>query len=491
MQIQSFINIPKNYKADYYFGLLAVNILGLGCLFGYLNIGDIDTDGGIFAAVAMKDLNGGILYQTAWENKPPGIIYFIEGLFFLIPNKINALFALPILGIVFLVSGLFNLGYKVSKSLLTSILFIALFLLFAINNSTIGDAMYTEIFGSVFLVWGLYFMIKNSESINPKDLNIAALLLGFTFWFKEPFVLIFVPIFIYFFIIVRPLKSKLILFFYALIPSIFFILLLQLNGSLIGFFEMVKYNFSFTESFEGSNVKIEQLNHILYHIIEPLKFLFLAIILNIIRGFRIKGNKWIITLCVFLLLSSLAFILIAPYTFNHYYIPFIILFFVCFILLFKPSKSEYAHTNIWINIVLLITIYSLDSTSSLKLKWKVDQYVPDRISEKLMSQKGATLFVDLVDASGYYVKGNILYPTFMPVPVAAHFGDNTNGLKNLQRIYKELSENKPDFLITEESSSFMYWHIPDKNLYYGNYEKIDSLKANYGKNVILWKLKQH
>lgn len=491
MQIQSFINIPKNYKADFIFGLIVVNILGLGCLFGYLNIGDIDTDGGIFAAVAMKDLNGGVLYQTAWENKPPGIIYLIEGLFILIPNKVYALYVLPILGIVFLVSALYNLAYINTKSLFTSILYLALFLLFTINDRTIGYAMYTEIYGSIFLVWSLYFISKYNKNTKVKELYIAAFLLGFTIWFKEPFALIILPIFIYLIYLTKSSKNILFLIAYATIPSLLFLIILQLNGALSGFLEMIKYNFSFTEPIEGSVTKMEQLDHIWYHIIQPLKLLFLAIIFNIIRGFQFKENRIEIIFYILLILGAIAFVIISPHSFNHYYIPFIILFFICFLLLFKLNKSIYNNTSIWLSIILFFTIYQLNSKTELNLKWKLDEFVPDKVSEILSKNKGATLFVDLVDASGYYVKGDILYPTFLPVPIAAHFGDNKSGLKNRQRIYVELSSNKPEFLITEQSSSYMYWHIPDKDLYYGNYEKIDSVKAKYGKNVILWKLKQH
>ena len=133
----------------------------------------------------------------------------------------------------------------------------------------------------------------------------------------------------------------------------------------------------------------------------------------------------------------------------------------------------------------------MNDKETLNFKLSINPYQPDKLSQILLKDKDATLFIDLVDASGYYVKGDKLFPTFLPVPVAAHFGDSKNGLINRSRIYKELSSNKPKYLITEQSSSYMYWHIPDKDLYYGNYEKLDSVKAKYGKNVILWKLKQH
>ena len=491
MQIQSFINSPKNSKANFIFGLVAANILTLGCLFGYLEMGDIDTDGGIFAAVAMKDLSGGSIYQTAWENKPPGVIYLLEFLFTVIPDKIVALYALAILGLVILVSGFYNLAYSVSKSMVISILLIALFSFFAVNDKTIGYAMYTEIFGAVFIVWSLNYLIKFNLSKKYRDLYLSGFLLGFTFWFKEPFLIVTIPIFISIFFKNESLKIKAYCALYSALPTFIFVITLLLNNSLFAFIEMIRYNFDFTESIEGSVTKRAQLEHLWHHIITPLNFIFLSILFNIFRGINNTVDRPNVLLNLGLLISSVLFILISPHIFNHYYIPFIALFFVSFIMLFKQGQTVYPNSNLIIGIILISTLYRMNNKEALNFKLSIDRYEPDKLSEILLKDKDATLFIDLVDASGYYIKGDKLFPTFLPVPVAAHFGDNKNGLINRNRIYKELSANKPKYLITEQSSSYMYWHIPDKDLYYGNYEKLDSVKAKYGKNVILWKLKQH
>jgi hypothetical protein len=491
LQIQSFINIPKNSKADFIFGLVAANILTLGCLFGYLEMGDIDTDGGIFAAVAMKDLSGGALYQTAWENKPPGVIYLLEILFAVIPNKIFAMYALAIIGLVTLVSGFYNLAYSVSKSMVISILLIALFSFFAVNDRTIGYAMYTEIFGAVFIVWSLNYLIKFELTKKSKDLYLASFLLGFTFWFKEPFIIITIPIFIYIFFKNESLKIKAYCLLFSAFPTLLFVITLLLNDSLIAFLEMIRYNFDFTESIEGSVTKKAQLEHLWHHIIAPLNFIFLSILFNIIRGINSKLDRSNVLLNLGLLISAVLFVLISPHIFNHYYIPFIALFFVSFVLLFKQGQTVYPNSNLIIGIILISTLYKMNDKEALNFKLSINRYEPDKLSQILLKDKNATLFIDLVDASGYYVKGDKLFPTFLPVPVAAHFGDSKNGLINRNRIYKELSANKPKYLITEQSSSYMYWHLPDKDLYYGNYEKLDSVQAKYGKNVILWKLKQH
>lgn len=64
------LNIEKNDPFKFYFGLIACFIVTIGIFLSFIHLGDLKTDGSIFAAVALKDLNGGTLYINAWENKP-------------------------------------------------------------------------------------------------------------------------------------------------------------------------------------------------------------------------------------------------------------------------------------------------------------------------------------------------------------------------------------------------------------------------------------
>ncbi len=490
MQIQSFINIKQNTKADFFFGLIVINILTLGFLFGFLSPGDIDTDGGIFSAVAFKEINGGTLYQDAWENKPPGIIYLMEFFFRLIPDKVYALYGLAIFGALGISNGLFFVTFKFSQSLLFSSLTLALFILFTFNNNTIGDVLYTEIYGSIFIVWGLYAARLFETTTKVKFAHLAAFIAGFSFWFKEPFVLLALPILIQLSFKLKRINLIIKTLGYFSIPSFLFCLILWLNNSFGGFMKMIKYNFIYSDA-EAHVTNAEQLSTLWINILNPLFIPSIIIIINTFRCWKKKELQLPVFSCLLLLLGAVAFILISPYNFNHYYIPFIVVFFYCFSALFQYEKSVYNGSPIFIYILVFYSIYKMDNENEHPFKLSISTYKEDNITKTLTQAKGKTLFIDLVDASGYYIKGDKLYPTFMPVPIAAHFTESKEGLINRKRIFEELNGHKPDFLITTESSSYMYWHVPDPLLYYGNYEKIDSTMAKYGKNVILWKLKQH
>lgn len=157
VQIRSFSNINQNPRSNFYFGLVTVNILALGFIFGFLNPGDLDTDGGNFAAIAFKDMNGGTLYIDTWDNKPPGIFYLMEIFFILIPSEVNALYALSVTSILALVTGLYLTAYHLLRSMFLSILVLTSFILIAVNGYFMNDGLYTEISGSVFIIWSLYY----------------------------------------------------------------------------------------------------------------------------------------------------------------------------------------------------------------------------------------------------------------------------------------------------------------------------------------------
>ncbi|MES2617613.1 MAG: glycosyltransferase family 39 protein [Bacteroidota bacterium] len=490
MQINSFINIQSSPRADFVFGLIAINCLAIGCIFGFLNPGDIDTDGGIFAAVAMKDLSGATLYNDAWENKPPGIFFLIEIFFLIIPSKIYALYTFSIINILLLINGLVALMYRLNKSFILNLLLSGLIIVFTINSKYLGDGLYTEITGCASIIWGLYFLQMYEDGKKNKYLYTSLLLTGTAFWFKEPFILLSIPILVFYLVRTASVRQKFKVLLVFLIPSFCFILLLLVKGSLVYYYHTILYNFSLS-SIDQSSIAGEQLQTLWKQIIMPLLVPFVIMIVWMISIVQKKEYRPALILITSLLLAALWFSIISPHKFNHYYLPFIIILFYGFIIVINLYKKVFKTSFLLVYLILTYTVYKLDDGNTNHFSTSFKPYVPDRISTTLLAHPEKNLFIDLVDASEYYVKGNKLFPTFMPVPVASHFGDHASGIANRKRVFNQLSTHKPYFLITTESSSYMYWHFPDPLLYYGNYEKTDSIQARYGKKVILWRLKQH
>lgn len=489
MQIKSFINIQSSPRADFVFGLITINCLALGYIFGFLNPGDIDTDGGIFAAVAMKDLSGATLYKDVWENKPPGTFFLIEIFFLVIPNKIYALYSFSIFNILLLINGFVVMMYHFNKSLIFNLLLSGLIVVFLINNKYLGDGLYTEITGSACIIWGLYYLHLFEARKKNSLLYTSILLTGTAFWFKEPFILLSLPVLLYSIICATTIKQRAIIVVVVFIPSLLFTLILLLKGSLPFYYNTVLYNFSLS-SIDQSSIAGVQLQILWQQIVMPLLVPFVIMTIWIIAIIQKKEHRPTLILILSLLVAGAWFSIISPHRFNHYYLPFITLLFYGFIIVINLYKKVYQTSFLLIYFVLAYSIYKLDGVNNNKFSSSITPYVPDRISSVLLAHPDKDLFIDLVDASEYYVKGNKLFPTFIPVPVASHFGENPSGIENRKRIFDQLIAHKPYFLITTETSSYMYWHSPDPLLYYGNYEKTDSVQARYGKKVILWTLKQ-
>jgi hypothetical protein len=489
LQIQSYLNINLNTKTNFYFGLVAVNILALGFTFGFLNPGDIDTDGGTFAAIAMKDMNGGTLYLDTWDHKPPGIYYLIELFFTFIGNKIGALYFLAVLGVLAMVSGLYFTIQFLLESFLLSILLSALFILITVNSFFLGDGLYTEMFGIIFIIWSLCFYHLYEKGQKVYHAFLAASFAGFAFWFKEPFIFLSIPVIIFLAVNLKKWNKIGMMSIFFMLPTMLFLILLWLNGSLAVFFDMILYNVNYTNNKDNIVSNEEQLKTLWNNILNPL---FLLTALIIIWGLRsiphLKTNKQLF-LNISMLAGGLFFILLSPYNFNHYYLPFIIIFFYCIAAFLYLEKLHYKGSRIYLYIILLYTINSLDGSKSSSFKTFYKTYQPDRISERLLKEKSKTLFVDLVGASAYYVKGDKIFPTYLAVPVHYHFNESRQGLINRKRIYNELKNNKPGLLITNETTSYMYWQIPDPSFYTANYKKIDSMNTNNGQRVFLWRLR--
>lgn len=429
-------------------------------------------------------MHGGTLYENAWENKPPGVFYLMRLFLLIIPDPVYALFMMSLL--VYLSSGvvLFLIINQHLPSLLFSIPFTLPGLYFIHYGNTIGDGLYTESQGTLCLLLAWLLLFRGKEK---KWLQLAGVLMaGCSFWFKEPFI---VPaIFILFKFLAARSGVKNIVMYIAVfaIPSILFILMLLLQGSLDGFFSMLLYNFRYTGSEDKIpfSVKLESIHQHLLAPLSGLSILFLYLIYNTLTNPKSRSESvWNFSVLV----ATLAPSFLSPYDFGHYYIPFYAFYFVVFAeyygLYFKTNASGLK----WLIILLSIyASYKLDQSGKVKWNPELIPYKEDPISSILKNKKDATLFIDIVERGEYYVKTGLLYPTFVPVPLPVHFNDSEAGLKNRKRIWKELSTNMPDYLITGRGFSYYYWFLPESDFFTRNYHVTDSVEKDGSEMLYLW-----
>lgn len=482
MQVNLLSNINLNSKSNFYFGLITVVTVSVGLLLNIFQPGVIDIDGGIFSAVAYKDLNGGLLYHDAWENKMPGIFYLLESLYFIFPNPIYVNFFLTIIVLLIISIGFYLISFHYSKSVFISLFLEIIFLVLFIQPQFIGDGLSTELFASACLILSLisfYYPFQISKINNE---HLAAFFCGLSIWFKEIFLLL--ALIVFGMIWLKNKNKWLILIFF--LPSILISTILILQGSFNGFIDSVIYNFAYVSNGEKANYmdKIKMVFESILYPILALVFLYFYILFQLL-----KTNKKEAIIFLTLIPASLLLYIISPYSFGHYLIPFVIFLFISLMGLIKIFiENKLPLTMLYLS--LIISAFTLGKKVNVKLVYQISAFKHDVISKKLIEDKDASLFVDFVDAVPYYIKGKKKHHAFLPVPLRVHFEDNATGTLNRNRLWKELSENPPKYLITSFTTSFAYWHLPHNGFYEKKYEKTDSVLNKNKEWVYLWQLKK-
>ncbi len=483
------LNIEKNDPFKFYFGLITCFIVTIGIFLSYIHLGELKTDGSIFSAVAFKDINGGTLYVDAWENKPPAIFYLIELFLLIIPNGINAVFYLAFSSFLLTSFCLYIIILNNLKSYTTSVLFTVLAIFFTVYGNNIGDGLCTEIYGTLCILLSMVLVIVYQNRNKSVYLIASSIILGLSFWFKEPFVFVCLVLLVINLQSLKTLKSKLCYAFSIIIPSLILIALLYAQNALSGYIESIKYNISYLNLEEAISLKVK-INDLYINLLYPI---LTATLFFSYLGYKALINKKTSQETLFQLLfffSTCIIFGLSPHNFGHYYYPTFTLIFIVFSKIYSLYFQAYNLKLKWPLILICIyTFYQIDETQKPNWTFEIKPAVNDKFVSYLNKQRGKTLFVDYVVKGDYYIKSGLTYPSFLPVALPIHFGENPSGLKNRERIWIELSSHPPDFLITTYTNSYFSWYLPDPKFYENNYFKIDSIIPTDANILYLWKHK--
>ena len=466
----------------------------LGLFMAMVQPGSLFTDGSIFSAVALKDLHGGQLYLNAWENKPPGIYYLIEGFLLLIPNPVYAVYALAVCAFLSIAACQFYIIYRQTESFGLSLIIAFIASYYTVYKNNIAEGLMTEIYGTACVMIALAAYTHYTQHKQFKLLLLGAVSIGGSIWFKEPFALLYVCVLLLFITKTKQHTQRLQLFLASLIPTVFCIIMLWIdtdangNRALEGFIDAVKYNFNYLQTEQAIAYKTK-LNSLYEHFIRyGIGMLFLMLYMSI-KLIRQKGALIDVILMWSIVVSAGFIFWSSPYDFGHYYFPFFALFYIGFALLYGQFNRLYKGSlTLTVGLLGLFQMYAIDKTP-LKLNYELQTYQEDNIVKTLKKHPNKTLFIDYVNKGDYYLKSGLNYTTFLPLALQVHFNESPQGLKNRERIWKELSQHKPDFLITTYTTSYFSWFLPDPDFYKSNYTKVDSVIKVDENPVYLWQLK--
>lgn len=205
-----------------------------------------DPDQGLFESFAYHMEQGKALYIDIFDHKPP-LIFYLDQLFLnLFGTSENAIsygsLFLCLVQTVFFYLLLFQFFGEELLAFFGTIFFICVFY----NYSLFGSGNYTEQYGVLCVTISYYFLFRFGESYMVLFAFLSGLFVFLAGFFKEPFILLEIPIFIQllYFIFKKPNSKQGIVWF--VLANVFGIVLiftaLWWSGVLRGFLE--QFNFS-------------------------------------------------------------------------------------------------------------------------------------------------------------------------------------------------------------------------------------------------------
>lgn len=486
-QIFSLKNITSNKNFNTIFGLVVILFFTFQYFLFCVQPGFIDIDGGIFSAIAQKVIDGSVLYKDAWENKPPGLFYLIVIFIKLAPNTVYALFFLALFTILVSAGVFYFIALKCTKSIIFSIAFVICILPIVFDKSMHHDFLYTEFYGVLMVLLSIMFWLIYIDKKKVVFFHLSLFFLGFSFWFKEPFFIVAVALCLYYLVSLDNKKVAWKGLLFVSLPSLIFIVVLLFYGSFWPFIDIVKYNFLYAKS-DVILPPVNKLDYILKPFIAHYFPLFLLFLVPFFQLFFSKNRTQLMFL-ILVLISSLSFVFLTPYNFQHYYFPFFTLFFIVVLFLLKMKFETDKKLSYIFCFLVFYQLYSLNKNDNIKWNTKFEAYNDDKFTQIIRHHNGKSLFVDIAEGASYYAKTGLNSPTFLPVPLPVHFAENKIGIKNRSIIWKELNQNPPDFIIRGNSLSYFNWFYETSGFYEGKYELIDSISSINSKKLFLLKLK--
>jgi len=480
-------NIVTNKNFNTGFGLVVVLFFTYQYFLFCVQPGYIDADGGIFSAIAQKMIDGAILYEDAWENKPPGIFYLIIVFMKLTPNAVNAVFFLGFSSILLSAFAFYFIALKCTKSILFSIAFVISILPVVFDKGMHHDFLYTEFYGILMILLSVLFWLIFIDKKKTYFFNLSLIFLGFSFWFKEPFFIVVVALYLYYF---KSLDNKKLAWkglFFLSIPSFVFVIVLLFSDSFWPFVDILKYNFLYAKS-DVVLPAVNKVDYILKPLITfnfPLFLLFFVSFIHLI----FSRNRAQLLFLLLVLLSSLVFVFLTPYNFQHYYFPFFALFFVVTLLLLRMKLEIDKKLSFVFYFLMFYQLYGLNKNDDIKWNVKFETYNEDKFTKTIKQNKGTSLYIDIAEGASYYAKTGLNSPTFLPVPLPVHFAENKIGIENRTIVWNELTQTPPDFIIRGNELSYYNWFFESGSFYDKKYVLIDSISGVNNKKLFLLKLK--
>ncbi|MCA9434461.1 MAG: glycosyltransferase family 39 protein [Candidatus Omnitrophica bacterium] len=214
-------------------------------------------DSSIFAAVAMHLNHGKVLYQDAWDHKPPMVFFLNAAALALEGENHQSIRDLQTTFALFILLAFYSLLTLLFGSVLVSFLGTLLYLLLFYHPVLYGGGNFTEEYGAFFVlvgVWGIVLWSVRDNRRNPLWLLISGGGFGAAILTKEPFLLSSVPWFFYILCVSpngwkRSLKNIGAFVCGGLLVALVPLAYLIWNHALGDWFDVIVYGFRYADRF--------------------------------------------------------------------------------------------------------------------------------------------------------------------------------------------------------------------------------------------------
>ena len=481
-------------------------LLGIGAMFSHYWGNAPEGDTGCFAAIAHQLQQGGVLYQSTFDNKGPGIFYLhlvFQWITQLFPSDnlyLNSTSALQLYFFLLFYTcfAIFSF-YQINKSnnqLIVSALLIIINL-FTLNTLANWPAFfvggYTEEIGS-YLVFGAIFLLLTPFK---KASLLSGLFFGFAILIKEPFIL-FTPILLPFFIKFNR-QEKLQLILGMAFPWIFQAAYLTATQSWSDYFNYLSFASTYAN---GNPMPIVQRFSMGFENAQFLSrdkaIIFIVLILGVMTiKNTFKDQIKSLYLPVLPILIGFVFTLLGTQHYQHYNIAMELAIALAISFALPSLQTNIVKHNRHICIsAMLLALLLIVNASQKQTHWqnpypaftKTDQETKSiqRWIEKLNKQP---VYIDEQSSGRLYLYFHSTYKTTYPCPYYTYFltQENPQNSSKIQaanqqieqhqkNFAKEFKQHPPQYLLSLKNLSPAFWSNGLGNFVQANYQFTDSFK---------------
>lgn len=259
-------------------------------------------DQGLFQAIGYHLLHGKILYADVFDHKPPAI-YLLNAFYLLVGGHGENAVVYWIMFFVLLQTFVFwklcNIIFENKlHAFFSTLIFIPIFF----GKEIFGTGNFTEQYGVLCTTAALFFFLKFIFKNHTPSIFLAAFLLGFAPWFKEPFAFSAIPYVLYIVYLLFKktisLKQFGLVIISCIIPTLIMLGYVGLSGSLEGFVENLKFSSNYATRREESILQRLWFNRngIYFSLFQSVFYSFLISIPGIISLFLGKWKPGIVFL---------------------------------------------------------------------------------------------------------------------------------------------------------------------------------------------------